>query len=93
MYHLQMLTPDEPFFEGEIESLIIPGEIGYLGILKDHAPLISHLVQGTVTVTENEKSKRLYKISEGFFKVKNNQAVLLVETIEELPSQELEDFR
>lgn len=93
MYHLQILTPDEPFFEGDIESLIIPGELGYLGILKDHSPLITHLQTGTVTVTESDKSKRLYKISEGFFKFKNNQAILLVEKIEELSPKELEDFR
>lgn len=93
MYHLLIITPEEPFFEGDILSLIVPGNEGYLGILKDHSPLMTHLQKGIVTITNQDHVKSLYEVSEGFFKVKNNRAVLLVETIKALPQKEREDFR
>jgi len=86
MYHLQILTPEDTFFDGDIQSLIIPGTSGDLGILSNHAPLITSLKEGTVTITDQNKKKSFYKVNDGFFEVKKNQAILLVDSIGETSS-------
>jgi len=88
MYHLQILTPEKIFFDDEIIALSIPGDLGYLGILKDHAPLITTLNQGIVIITDKNNAKHFYKVPNGFFEVQKNKAVLLVETIEDTSSIE-----
>jgi len=46
MYKLAIVTPEARFYEDEVSSIIAPGSLGYLGILTDHAPLITELVLG-----------------------------------------------
>lgn len=82
MFHLQILTPEEIFFDDDIMSLVIPGTAGYLGILQDHTPLMTSLKPGVITITDKNNKNLYYKVEEGFFEVKMNQAVLLVEVIE-----------
>lgn len=88
MFHLRILTPEDIFFDADVISLIIPGESGYLGILANHTPLITSLKEGTIKITDANKKKYFYKVKEGFFEVKKNKAVLLVEEIEETSSIE-----
>lgn len=82
MLHLQILTPEEIFFDDEIISVVVPGEMGYLGVLEDHAPLMTSIKAGIVTITDKNNNELFYKVQDGFFEVKKNQAVLLVEKIE-----------
>lgn len=82
MYHLTVLTPEKVFFEDDIKSLIAPGAIGYLGVLSHHAPLLTTLKAGLVTITDQNQKQHTYHISGGVLEVKNNQAFLLVDTIE-----------
>jgi F-type H+-transporting ATPase subunit epsilon len=37
---LEIMTPEETLFEGEVESVQLPGSNGSFEILKRHAPLI-----------------------------------------------------
>ena len=38
---LEIISPDKKLFEGEIKSVSLPGSDGSLGILNNHAPMIS----------------------------------------------------
>lgn len=49
--HLEILTPDEEVYSGEVDSILCPGLDGYFGILNSHAPLIASLKQGNLKVT------------------------------------------
>ena len=81
MYHLQVLTPEEIVFDQEIVSLIAPGESGYLGVLSNHAPLISLLKEGHLIITDAHQQKHYYQIEGGFLEVSHNQASILIESI------------
>lgn len=81
MYHLQLLTPEAIFFDDEIISLIASGEQGYLGVLKDHAPLITSLKAGLLIITDKTNKKSYYSASAGFLEVNSNRASIIVETI------------
>ena len=81
-YHLRMLTPAETVFDEDVVSIVAPGEAGYLGVLANHAPIITTLKRGKLRVT-SENSDKWYDIGGGILKVAKNHAVLLSESIEE----------
>lgn len=82
MYQLTVVTPEEVFFEQVVASLIAPGSEGYLGVLTDHAPLITGLVPGKLTVRDQEGKELVYAVSGGFMEVFNNQVTVLAHSIE-----------
>jgi F-type H+-transporting ATPase subunit epsilon len=54
---VEILTPDEEVYKGEVDSIIAPGLDGYLGILNNHAPLIASLQKGRLTITPKEDAQ------------------------------------
>jgi F-type H+-transporting ATPase subunit epsilon len=80
-FKVKIITPEKTFYEGESTSLVVPGSEGYLGILCDHAPLVTPLGKGTVTMKLPDKSVKEFELEDGFMEVSNNQALLLAEKI------------
>ncbi len=70
---LEVITPDETLFKGNVSHVVLPGLDGSFGVLNNHAPMISALVQGTVKVdqmvAENSNEEYEGKYNEEF---KNN---------------------
>ena len=48
--YLEIRTPDNEIFRGEVKQVILPGKEGLFGVLKNHAPLIATLQTGIVKV-------------------------------------------
>ncbi len=82
MFRLAIVSPERTLFEDSVESLIVPGGEGYLGILSNHAPLISTLKVGEIAFRDKEKKEIFMATSGGFVEVSNNVATLLVDTAE-----------
>ncbi|NTV93255.1 MAG: ATP synthase F1 subunit epsilon [Chlorobiaceae bacterium] len=80
-FDIEIVTPQQQYFSGEIQSIIAPGQDGLFQVLKSHAPLLSALKSGTVRLTLANKSEKTFTISDGFFEVSNNKAILLTEEI------------
>jgi F-type H+-transporting ATPase subunit epsilon len=74
--HVTLLTPEGKQFEGEAESILLPALDGKMGILENHAPVISALGEGTLEL-RLEKSLITYKINSGLIEVQNNQINIL----------------
>ena len=84
MFRLTIVTPERPFFEDDCSALVVPGSEGYLGVLTDHAPLITALKPGEIKVTEGDGGReRFFAVSGGFFEVSHNHATILADSIEE----------
>ena len=49
---LEVITPDEVLFKGEVTHVVMPGLDGSFGVLSNHAPMISGLAKGTVKVEQ-----------------------------------------
>lgn len=84
--YLEIITPDEKIFEGEVESTIFPGSDGSFQILNGHAALISSLNPGEIKITSmvNKKPKETYfSIDGGVVEVLNNKVVVLAESVPE----------
>jgi F-type H+-transporting ATPase subunit epsilon len=82
MFKLSIVTPEQVFYEGEVSSLIIPGSEGYLGVLTDHAPLITAVIPGKLTVKDDSMQEIILSVTHGFFEVSSNTASLLVDAVE-----------
>jgi F-type H+-transporting ATPase subunit epsilon len=84
-FKLEIVTPDRAVLDEEVESLIVPAWEGYLGVLANHAPLLSVIRAGEVTVSKGSNVRR-YAIAGGFLEVGNNRAILLADQIEPVES-------
>lgn len=82
MYLLTVVTPEKIFYEGDVTSLIAPGSEGYLGVLTDHAPLITALVLGKLTVKDQKDQELILSIGGGFMEVFKNHVTILAHSIE-----------
>lgn len=76
--HLEVITPDVKLFEGEVSSVIAPAVDGYLGILNDHASMISTLKKGEMTIITNGKEE-IIQINGGVLEVSNNVISVLAD--------------
>ena len=81
------------FYEDEISSLIAPGSEGYLGVLTDHAPLITALVPGKLTVKDQKNEEFIFALGGGFLEVLKNQVTVLAHSIEFIKEIDIERAR
>ena len=75
---VEIYTPDQLIFQGEAASVTVPGTSGSFEVLKDHAPIISTLEDGKVTVRTG-KETQTFTIKGGVVEVKENKVVVLAE--------------
>lgn len=82
MFRLSIVTPEKIFYEKEIESLIAPGTLGYLGVLTNHAPLLTGLIPGKIVIKDPEGKKQFLSVSGGFMEVSKNKVAILADAVE-----------
>ncbi|MBM3162708.1 MAG: ATP synthase F1 subunit epsilon [Chlorobi bacterium] len=80
-FQIDIVTPQQLFFSGEITSVTAPGQDGLFQVLKNHAPLLSALKNGKVKLVLADRSEKSFTISDGFFEVSGNKAILLTEDV------------
>jgi F-type H+-transporting ATPase subunit epsilon len=83
----RIITPDETIFDSEASLVVARIADGEIGILVDHAPLVSTVEFGEVRITEGDE-KHIFATSDGFFKVSENLVQILVE--EAVPAGEID---
>ena len=82
-FNLQLVSRQGVKFEGPVEYLRLPAADGLLGVLADHAPLIVALVPGEIAVTlPGAQVPTYYAGSAGVAEIRDNAAVVLVDTLE-----------
>lgn len=82
--YLEVITPDEKVFEGEVEKAFFPGSDGSFEVMNDHAAMISSLGFGDLRFerTINKKTETIiYGLLGGVVEVRNNKIVVLAEGI------------
>lgn len=78
--YLEILTPDQKVFSGEITSVQVPGVAGRFEVLPKHAAIISTLEKGDVTIRMS-KEEKVFKIDSGVVEVLHDKVVVLAESI------------
>ena len=75
---LHIYTPDKILYDGDTDSVTIPGVKGLFTILKNHAPLISSIGKGVIKYSVLDTEQRL-RVDSGFVEVINNVVTICAE--------------
>ncbi|CAI8028190.1 ATP synthase epsilon chain [Geodia barretti] len=80
---LQIITAEREVFSGEVDALVAPGVAGQLGILPNHAPLMTVLEPGELLVRTGGDDSYL-ALSGGYLEVLGNQVIVLADAAEDV---------
>jgi len=90
---LEIVTPEASIFQGEVESVIVPGVVGQFQMLENHAPIVSLLQEGKVKIrgsfTIDEAYQKMFtkgdndyselSIQSGTIELNDNKMIILVD--------------
>jgi F-type H+-transporting ATPase subunit epsilon len=77
--HLEIVTPEKKIFSGPVDNVYLPGADGELGILPEHAGLVTALRAGELNYLENGKVSVL-AIGAGFAEVSQQKVTVLTDS-------------
>ena len=77
---IDIITPDKTVFSGEAVSATFPGSDGSFQVLNSHAPLISTLDKGEITV-KTAAGQQKWQVDGGVVEVLDNKVTVLAEAI------------
>ncbi len=77
---LEIISPDNNLYKGEIVSIRVPGSKGSFQILSNHAPIISTLEKGSIEIREKDGKSASFNIDGGVIEAKNNKIIVLAES-------------
>ncbi|AFZ55371.1 ATP synthase F1 subunit epsilon [Cyanobacterium aponinum UTEX 3222] len=75
---VRVITPDKIVWDQTAQEVILPSSTGQLGILTDHAPLLTSLDVGVMRVRPDNKEWKSIAVMGGFAEVENNEIKVLV---------------
>jgi F-type H+-transporting ATPase subunit epsilon len=81
-FHIQVATPEKLVVDADAISAQIPCKNGYIGVLPDHAALLSELGTDEFSYVTPQNEKHAFTIHEGFLEVLDNQVRILTEQAE-----------
>lgn len=81
MLKLEIVTPEKKVVDETVDSVTIPTTNGEIGILQNHAPLISALKSGVLSYTKGGAAERMV-VSGGFVEVGVNTVSVLADVAE-----------
>lgn len=79
MIDVEVLTPEGEVFDGEVRQVSTRTEVGEIGILANHAPLLAALRPTELRLKVSDSETRRYAQAHGWLQVFGNRARLLVE--------------
>jgi F-type H+-transporting ATPase subunit epsilon len=82
--NVSILSPKGELYTGEAIAVTIPGINGSLGILDNHAPLISSLASGKIEIETTKGQKSYFEVKGGVVEVADNSVSLLCNNAEKL---------
>jgi F-type H+-transporting ATPase subunit epsilon len=93
LFQAQILTPDGTVFDGQAESIRMPGVQGDFQVLINHANLMASLEIGPVTLVDSNGKTHKYAISGGVVDVNSNVVSLFAEAAEHADTINIERAR
>ena len=86
--NVRVITPDKVVWDAVVEELILPSSTGQIGILSDHAPLLTALDIGVMRLKSDAGWSSIV-VMEGFAEVEDNKVTILCNGAEEASSIDL----
>jgi F-type H+-transporting ATPase subunit epsilon len=77
----ELATPTRLVVSTEVDEVVIPGALGFFGVLPGHAPLLSTLGIGELTYRIGREEYHV-AVSGGFAEVRNDKVIVLADVAE-----------
>jgi F-type H+-transporting ATPase subunit epsilon len=87
--NIEIITPEKVSYKDTVDVITVPGTKGNFQILKDHAPLMSTIDIGIITV-KKDKEIINFTSGDGTIEVLNNEVLILVDSLENTDDIDLE---
>jgi len=78
-FPVEILTPEGQVFAGDVEMLSTRTEVGEIGVLANHAPVLAMLAPSELRLHRSETEITRFAQGEGYIQVHDNHALVLVE--------------
>ena len=86
---LEIVTPERLLFDEPVDSVVVPGSEGELGILPHHAPLLTTLGVGELRIRRGNTEESIAIVG-GFLQVRPDKVVVMAETADMASEIDLE---
>lgn len=93
-FRAEVLTPEGPVFDDEVEMVSTMTTVGSIGVLAHHAPVLAMLDPTELRLYKSESDVVRFAQAEGYMQIADNHALLLVEEAhapEELDASQLRE--
>ncbi len=91
-FPVNIVSAEEAIFSGDVEMVVAPGETGELGILPNHAPLLTRIKPGTVKLKiPGQAEDELIYVSGGMMEVQPKGLTILADT--SIRAQDLDEAK
>jgi len=78
---VDVVTPDEKVFSGEVSSIVITAPDGEVGVLPMHAPLIAEMGEGILRFTRGEDNiVETFSAKGGYLQIAEDRAIVLTDS-------------
>jgi F-type H+-transporting ATPase subunit epsilon len=77
-FHFDLVSPEKLAFSGEVDQVDIPGAEGDFGVLAGHAPVVSAVRPGILTITTGGKHQKMIVLG-GLAEVSDNRLTVLAD--------------
>lgn len=79
---VEIVTPRRQLFAGEVEMITLPGADGQMGVLRNHAPLLTILNIGEIVLHLPDGRQDYIAVSGGVVEVRPNKVIVLAQSAE-----------
>lgn len=84
--HLDIVSAEREIFSGLVEMVVATGDLGELGIVPGHAPLLTILKPGEIRITLPGGQHEVYYVSGGMLEVQPHSVSVLADEVERADS-------
>ena len=81
-FDFEVITPDRVVLSEKVASVVVPGVLGSLGVLANHAPIMTELSMGQLDFEREDETRDMMAVSGGFMEVLHNKVTALADTAE-----------
>lgn len=87
--NLQIVTIEKKIYDEKVASVSLPTEMGEVGILPNHVPLVTNLAEGEIKIEKNKKTSSLV-CTGGFAQIQPDKVIVLTDAAEHAEEIDIE---
>lgn len=81
MTHLDIVSAEKEIYSGLVQMVVVSGELGELGIVPGHAPLLSMIKPGEIRLTTQSGQEEIFYVSGGMLEVQPHVVTILADVV------------